>query len=283
MNPHLASKRNGTDVLLWLAVRLFLLLCAVIWLFPFYWGITGSLKTEQAWFAIPPQLFPHDMTFHNYTELFAKTKMARWFLNSLIVSLGTMTLVCAFSCMAGYAFAKLEFRGRNAIFYFMISMMMLPKYVLLVPLFRLIRDLGWFDTYMGLIVPEAAVPFGIFLIRQFMTGIPKELMESARLDGCNEWSAFWRIIIPLSAPAIAALAIFEFVKSWNDYVWQLIVISSDVMKTMPLGVAGLQQENMVQYGKMLAGATLSALPMIVVFIAFQKFFTRGITVGAVKG
>lgn len=283
MNTHLASKRNGTDVLLWLAVRLFLLLCAVVWLFPFYWGITGSLKTEQAWFAIPPQLFPHDMTFHNYTELFAKTKMARWFLNSLIVSLGTMTLVCAFSCMAGYAFAKLEFRGRNAIFYFMISMMMLPKYVLLVPLFRLIRDLGWFDTYMGLIVPEAAVPFGIFLIRQFMTGIPKELMESARLDGCNEWSAFWRIIIPLSAPAIAALAIFEFVKSWNDYVWQLIVISSDVMKTMPLGVAGLQQENMVQYGKMLAGATLSALPMIVVFIAFQKFFTRGITVGAVKG
>ncbi|TBL73323.1 carbohydrate ABC transporter permease [Paenibacillus thalictri] len=283
MGIKITGKRNGTDVFLWLAARIFLLLCAVVWLFPFYWGITGSFKTEQAWFAIPPQLFPHDMSFHNYVELFGKTKMDRWFLNSLVVSLGTMTLVCALSCMAGYAFAKLEFRGRNAIFYFMISMMMLPKYVLLVPLFRLIRDLGWFDTYMGLIVPEAAVPFGIFLIRQFMAGIPKELMESARLDGCNEWSAFWRIVIPLSAPAIAALAIFEFVKSWNDYVWQLIIISSDAMKTMPLGVAGLQQENMVQYGKMLAGATLSALPMILVFIAFQKFFTRGITVGAVKG
>lgn len=283
MATKLTIKSNRTDLFLRPAGRIFLLLCAVVWLFPFYWGITGSFKTEQAWFEIPPQLFPHDFSMHNYIELFKKTRLERWFLNSLFVSFSTMTLVCALSCMAGYAFAKLAFRGRNTIFYLMISMMMLPKYVLLVPLFRLIRDLGWFDTYTGLIVPEAAVPFGIFLLRQFMAGIPKELMESARLDGCNEWSTFWRIVIPLSAPAIAALAIFEFVKSWNDYVWQLIIVSSDAMKTMPLGVAGLQQETMVQYGQLLAGATLSALPMILVFIVFQRFFTRGITVGAVKG
>ncbi|MEK3724468.1 carbohydrate ABC transporter permease [Paenibacillus sp. FSL H8-0034] len=277
------KKTSAGDLSLSIAGHAFLILCAIVWLFPFYWGITGSFKNEQAWFEMPPQLFPHDFSFNNYVELFRKTKTVQWFWNSLYVSVCTMLLVCTLSCMAGYAFAKLQFRGRDAIFYFMISMMMLPKYVLLVPLFRMIKDFGWFDTYTGLIIPELAVPFGIFLIRQFMVAIPGELMESAKLDGCNEFSTFWRIVIPLSAPAIAALAIFEFVKSWNDYVWQLIIVSSDKMKTLPLGVAGLQQENMIQYGQLLAGATLSALPMIIVFVAFQKFFTRGITVGAVKG
>jgi multiple sugar transport system permease protein len=263
--------------------NIFLIVCAVLWLFPFYWGITNSFKTEQAMFAMPPEWLPLDWSLRNYEELFRRTSVMRWTLNSVIVSLSTMLLVCLFSSMAGYAFAKIRFVGRNAIFYFMICLMMLPKYVLMVPLFRLMLDFDWFDTYAGLIIPEVAVPFGVFMMRQFMVSIPSELIESARLDGCNEFSVYWRILIPLTTPALAALAIFEFVKSWNDYVWQLIIIKSDAMRTLPLGVATLQSENVVQYGPLMAGATLSALPMILIFVVFQKYFTRGITLGAVKG
>jgi len=263
--------------------NLFLFVCTLIWIFPFYWGVVNSFKTEQAMFEIPPQFFPKQFTWHNYVELFNRTLIFRWFVNSVVVSFITMLLVCVISSMAGYAFSKLRFRGRDQIFYFIISLMMLPHYILLVPLFRLMKSLGWFDSYLGLILPGLAVPFGVFLMKQFIQTIPSEIMEAARIDGCNEFLIFTKIVVPMALPAIGSLAIFEFVKSWNDYVWQLIVISSDEMKTLPLGVAGLKQETVIQYGQILAGATLSALPIIVIFIAFQKFFTKGITLGAVKG
>ncbi len=234
-------------------------------------------------FASPPQFFSFHLIFDNYIELYQRTMLVRWFFNSFYISLSTTLLVVVFSSMAGYAFSKLRFPGRDAIFFFMIAMMMLPKYVLLVPLFRLMNNLGWYNTYAGLIIPEVAVPFGIFLMRQFMQSIPKEMLEAARMDGCNEFSIFVRIVVPLVSAPIASLAIFEFVKSWNDYVWQLIMTKSESMKTLPLGVSGLQLEAMPAYGNMMAGAVLSALPMIVLFIAFQKYFTRGITLGAVKG
>jgi multiple sugar transport system permease protein len=263
--------------------NIFLLACALLWLFPFYWGIISSFRTEQAMFAFPPKLFSLDLNVDNYVQLYKRTMLGRWLFNSVYISLSTMVLVVLFSTMAGYGFAKLRFPGRNIIFFAMLSLMMLPKYVLLVPLFRLMNQLHWYDTYAGLIIPELAVPFGVFLMRQFIQAIPNELMESARLDGCNELSAFIRVVVPLVKPAVAALAIFEFVKAWNDYVWQLIMTKSEHLKTLPLGVAGMQQDNLPLYGQMMAGAALSALPMIVVFVLFQKFFTRGITLGAVKG
>jgi multiple sugar transport system permease protein len=278
----LGSSRLGGQ-LLKLAGNVFLWLCAALWLFPFYWGIISSFKTEKDMFASPPQFFTLNLNWNNYIELYQRTMLGQWLFNSVFISLGTMVLVVVFSTMAGYGFTKLRFPGRNLIFFFMISLMMLPKYVLLVPLFRFMNDLGWYDTYAGLIIPEAAVPFGVFLMRQFIQAIPNELMESARLDGCSEWSAFVRIVVPLVKPAVAALAIFEFVKAWNDYTWQLIMTKSEHLKTLPLGVAGLQQDNLPMYGQMMAGAALSALPMIIVFLLFQRFFTRGITLGAVKG
>lgn len=274
---------NNIEKIFYSVSNVILMIFALIWVFPLYWGLTSSFKTEQAMFATPPQLFPLNPSLMSFIELFRKTHSVRWFLNSTFVAVMTMIFVCIFSSMAGYAFAKLKFRGRNFLFYFMISTMMLPKYVLLVPLFRLMNTLGWFDSFAGLIIPELAAPFGIFMMRQFIQTLPNELTESARIDGCNEFTTFIKIILPLTKPAIAALAIFTFVRSWNDYMWQLIVTKSEMMKTLPLGVAGLQQENLIQYGQMMAGATLSAMPMILIFIIFQKYFTRGITLGAVKG
>jgi multiple sugar transport system permease protein len=274
---------NFSDLIIKSAVNLFLLFLAAVWIFPFYWAVINSFKTEQAMFALPPQLWPVNPTLMNYWELFRKTHSLVWTTNSFTVSIITMASVCLISGLAGYAFAKLRFRGRDLIFYIMISAMMLPKYVLLVPLFRLMKSLNWFDTYAGLIVPELAVPFGVFMMRQFIKSIPDELIEAAKVDGCNQLVIFAYIITPLLKPALAALAIFTFVRSWNDYMWQLIVTKSELMKTLPLGIAGLKQENMVQYGQVMAGAMLSALPMIIIFILFQKYFTKGLTLGAVKG
>lgn len=262
-----------------------LFILALIWMFPFYWALACSLKTEQSMFKVPPEWIPLEPNLNNYIELINKTKTALWSFNSLFVSVSTMVLVCLLGCLAGYAFAKIRFKGREFIFYLMMSTMMLPKYVLLVPLFRFMKSLNWFDTYSGLIIPEAAsaLPFGVFLMRQFIRSIPSELMESARIDGCTELGIFARIVVPLTKPALAALSIFTFVRSWNDYMWQLIATKSSEMKTLPLGIAGLQQENVTLYGHILAGAMLSALPLIIVFIVFQQYFTRGLTLGAVKG
>ena len=268
-----------------LAGNALLMICAGVWMFPFYWALVSSMKSEYQIFRIPPEWFPLTPVFTSYIDLFNRTKLVTWTFNSFFVSAATTVLVCLIGCLAGYAFAKIRFRGSDIIFYTMIAAMMLPKYVLLVPLFRLMNTFGWFDTYAGLIVPEAAsaLPFGVFLMRQFVQSLPGELLEAAKVDGCTSFGIFARIVVPLTKPALAALSIFTFVRAWNDYMWQMIVTKSDTMKTLPLGIAGLQQENVVIYGNVMAGAMLSALPMIVVFIVFQKYFTRGLTLGAVKG
>lgn len=266
-------------------LHVLLVLFAIVAIFPFYWALVSSFKTEQQMFQVPPIWFPLDATLFNYVDLLERTRVATWTFNSFYVSLATTILVCFIGSLAGYAFAKIRFKGRDIVFYTMIATMMLPKYVLLVPLFRLMKSFGWFDTYTGLIIPEAAsaLPFAIFLMRQFIYSIPGELFDAAKVDGCSEIGIFTRIVVSLTKPALAALSIFTFVRAWNDYMWQLIVTNSESMKTLPLGIAGLQLENVVVYGHVMAGAMLSAFPMIVVFIVFQKYFTRGLTLGAVKG
>lgn len=263
----------------------FLIACAIIWIFPFYWALSCSFKTEYEMFKIPPEWLPLNPTLDNYRELFAKTHALGWGFNSLFVAVVSMVLVCIFGCMAGYSFSKLKFRGMGVLFTLMVASMMLPKYVLLVPLFRMMKAFSWLDKYEGLIIPEVAIsiPFGVFMMRQFIHSIPNELVESGKIDGCTQMGIFMKIILPLTKPAMAALAIFTFVRSWNDYMWQMIVVKSNAMKTLPLGIAGLQQELLVQYSQVMAGAILSAFPLILVFIAFQQYFTRGLTMGAVKG
>lgn len=252
---------------------------ALFFFLPFLWMGMGSLKQP---FHVNKIIAP--LTLDNYVFLFQNTMALRWFFNSAYVAAASTLLICVLSAMAGYAFAKIRFAGSSLIFAAMISTMMLPKYVMLVPLFQMMRDLGWFNTYSALIFPELGWAFGVFMMRQFIAAIPTELIEATRIDGASELRIFTQIILPLTKPALAALAIFSVVRVWNDFMWQLIVISADKMKTLPLGVAGFaSQAGIVEYGVMMAGSALASLPIIVLFLCFQNFFTRGITVGAVKG
>ncbi|QMV43181.1 carbohydrate ABC transporter permease [Cohnella cholangitidis] len=259
-----------------------LAISALFFIFPFYWIITGAFKVQTVAVAYPPQWIPLEPTFQNFIDLF-KNPVMRWTFNSFFVAAGEMVGVCIVASMAGYVLAKKSFPGRQAIFILFVSAMALPKQVILVPLFTMLADFGWINSYQGLILPAIGWPFGVFLMKQFAQTIPSELMEAAKIDGCTEIRMFYKIILPLLKPAIGALAIFTFVGGWNDYFSQLIITRSTSMMTLPLGVATLQGEYTTPYGVLMAGAAIASLPMIAIFILFQKAFTQGITMGAVKG
>ncbi|MDD3839858.1 MAG: carbohydrate ABC transporter permease [Clostridia bacterium] len=257
-------------------------LFAAFFLFPFYWMITGSFKPMASVTASSLEIFPSTLSTMNWEKLF-KYPAFKWLFNSMFTAFGTMVLVCFTSAMAGYSLAKKQYPGREALFWLFVGMMTLPRQVLLVPLFTMVSKWGWLDSFEGLIFPAVGWPFGVFLMKQFSQTLPTELLEAAKIDGCSEFRTFWDIVLPLVKPGMGALAIFTFMTSWNDYFWQLVLIQSTPMKTLPLGVAGLQMEWGTDYGLLMAGGTASSLPMIVVFLAFQKYFTKGITLGAVKG
>jgi multiple sugar transport system permease protein len=184
--------------------------------------------------------------------------------------------------MAGYAIAKKRFPGSKLFFWIYISSMMIPKQVTIVPLYIMVANFGLVDTYGGLILPSIAAPFGVFLMRQFMLSLPNEIIDAARIDGAGEFKTFWKIVLPMSKPALAVLGIFTFVGEWNSFLWPLIVTQSSKMKTLQAGLALIQEEVPMEYAYLMAGATFAAVPMIIVFLSFQKYFLRGVTVGAVK-
>lgn len=255
---------------------------ALFFLFPFYWIVTGAFKPQNVTVQIPPQWFPTSPTLDNFSQL-AKSPLAQWTFNSFVIAFAAMLVVCVTATMAGYALAKKDFPGRNILFWMLIIAMALPKQVIMIPLFTILSKLDWINTYQALVLPAAAWPFGTFLMKQFTQGVPGELLEAAKIDGCSEFKIFKNIVVPLVKPGIGALAIFTFISSWNDYFMQLIIIRGQKMTTLPLGVAQLQQEFTTNYGVIMAGAVLASLPMIAIFLAFQKYFTQGITMGAVKG
>lgn len=261
-----------------------LIFFAIFFIFPFYWIITGSFKLQEVAISIPPEWFPLSPTFENYEKLL-KPITYRWLFNSVIISTFTTILVCTTASLAGYALAKKRFPLSNFIFILFVAAMALPKQVILIPLLKFMTELGWIDTYKALILPAVGWPFGVFLMKQFSHSIPKELLESAKIDGCNEIKTFTNIALPIIKPGIGALAIFTFISSWNDYFSQLIFTNSETMKTLPLGVASMAQqaEFSLNYGLLMAGAALASLPMIIVFLMFQNYFTQGVTMGAVKG
>lgn len=262
-----------------------LIISALICFFPFYWAINSSFKSESDMFLKTAQWIPLNPTLQNYELMFNKTSFLQWGLNSFLVSVVVTVFVCIFSGMTGYAMAKIRFRGASLLFGIIVATMMLPKYSMLVPLYTILKDLGWFNTYWGIAIPEIAgqLPFGIFLIRQFMISVPKDLFEAAQIDGAGENRTFISIAVPMIKPAIASLAILTFVRIWNDYLWQVLVCTKKDMMTVPVGLATLQSETVVMYGQVLAGCIVSSIPLIIVFVAFQKYFTKGISAGAVKG
>ncbi|MDF2614894.1 MAG: ABC-type sugar transport system, permease component [Clostridia bacterium] len=254
----------------------------IFFIFPFYWIVTGSFKIQNVAVQVPPEWFPLAPTLDNWIALF-KTPVLRWTFNSFFVATCTLVIVCTTAAMAGYALAKIKFPGRNFVFWLFIAAMALPKQVIMIPLFTILVKLNWINTYQALILPAVGWPFGVFLMKQFTQTVPSELIEAAKIDGCTQMGIFTRIIVPLVKPGLGALAIFTFMNSWNDYFMQLILTRSVTMQTLPLGVALLKAEFTTPYGVLMAGATLASLPMIIIFIVFQKYFTQGITMGAVKG
>lgn len=262
---------------------LILLLLTVLFIFPFYWIMTGAFKSQPATIAIPPQLWPATPTMENFEKLIIQNPALQWLWNSVFISLTTMLLVCVTSALAGYVLAKKRFYGQKLLFSLFVAAMALPKQVVLVPLVRIINFMGIHDTLWAVILPLVGWPFGVFLMKQFSENIPTELLESAKIDGCGEVRTFINVAFPIVKPGFAALAIFTFINSWNDYFMQLVMLTSRQNLTISLGVATLQAELATNYGLIMAGAALAAVPIVAIFLIFQKSFTQGITMGAVKG
>ncbi len=261
---------------------LFLTLATILFFFPFYWIITGSFKSRIDNMKLPPIWFPLNISLESWESLF-KQPAFNWLFNSIFISLFTMILVCFVSTLAGYVLAKKRFIGVKFIFGVFVFAMALPKQVVLVPLVRQVAAMGFHNTMWAVILPAVGWPFGIFLMKQFSETVPTELLQAAKIDGCNEVKIFTDIVVPIVKPGIAALAIFTFISSWNDYFLQLIMLNNRAKLTLQLGLATLQGEFGTDYGLLMAGATLAAIPIITMFLTFQKSFTQGIMIGAVKG
>ena len=259
-----------------------LIMLAIFFLFPLYWIVTGSFKSAIDINAKVPVWFPMNPTMGNYDKLFAKPAFL-WLFNIVFISAMAMILTCITAALAGYALGKKRFYGRTILFTIIICAMALPKQVIVIPLAQEMKLLHMSDTLWAVILPTVGWPFGVFLMKQFSETIPNEILEAARVDGAGELKTFFSVVFPMIKPGIGALAIFTFVNTWNDYFLQLVMLTSEEKWTLPLAIANMQGEMSSDFGLIMAGAALASIPIIVVFIAFQKYFTQGIAMGAVKG
>ena len=279
------------------------LIIAILFTFPLYWTITGAFKTGQEINASSPVWVPSEWVIENFQRLMAKRSAPilgwkignltigaatipgalRWLLNTVFMCVTSMLLTCLTSAMAGYVLAKKRFIGRVALFSLVVCAMALPKQVILIPLLREMNSLHLADTAWAVIFPIVGWPFGVFLLKQFAEGVPTEMMEACRIDGANEWRTFTDVIFPMIKPGVGACAIFTFISAWNDYFMQLIMLTSNEKLSIAVGIATMQGESSTDYGLLMAGAALASVPIIIVFLIFQKYFTKGITMGAVKG
>jgi multiple sugar transport system permease protein len=257
-------------------------LLVFVMLLPFVWMLGTSLMDELGVFRFPPPIIPAPPRWRNYPEALAALPFARFFLNSLIFSLAVVAGQVITSALAAYALARLEFPGRDKLFVIVLSVIMVPGIVLLIPRFLIIRALGWVDTFPGLISTELVSVWGIFLLRQFFLSVPKELEEAARLDGAGEWTIFTRIVLPLSGPALATLALFGFVDAWKNFQWPLIATRSMEMRTVEVGVAAFHSYYYSNWPYQMATAVTALVPIFVVFFAAQRFFVRGIQLTGLK-
>ncbi|WP_298888769.1 carbohydrate ABC transporter permease [uncultured Serinicoccus sp.] len=271
----------GTRSRWWLYVLLTVALVLVIT--PFAWMVLGSFKTNAELRQIPPTWWPQNPTLDNFTQLFSRLSFGTYFSNSTIVAVVVTAGNLLFCSMVGYALAMLRFRGRKIIFALILGTLMIPGVVTFVPLFVLVANLGLVDTLPGLFLPFLVAPFGVFLMRQFVLGLPRDLVEAARIDGAGEFRIFFQVILPLLTPALATLGILTFLGSWNNFLWPLVVAQSNDTYTLPVALALYSTgQNEQQYGLLMAGATIVVLPVLVVFLIFQRRFIQGIATTGIK-
>jgi len=257
---------------------------AIVFLLPVYWMVKGGFERIGDVMRVPPSFIVRTPTLENYVGLLSGYPVLRWTLNSLIMASGVSLGSIIVSCLGGYAFAKKEFPGKQLLFWLLLGTMMIPLYTILIPKFIWVRQLGLYNNYLGMILPLIGGG-GVFLARQYISTLPSELIDAARIDGASELQVFLYIIVPICKPLIAVLGIFSFMGAWGNFLWPLVITSSREMRTLPIGVAmaAARPGQLIDIGVSMAGATLVALPMFVVFICFQKYFIKGITIGGVKG
>ena len=295
-------KRRAAKVYNSVITHVILILVSLISIFPFIWLISTSLKgNSENIFAYPPQIMPHDFTLANYTGVWDKVNFIGYFINSMIVAGGTVLLNLILSAMAGYPLARMEFKGKKFSFFAILATIMIPFQAIMLPVYiitlklhllpvylitlklHLTDNVNNFAGFIGLILPFAVSAFGIFLMRQAFLGIPKEMEEAAIIDGCNVWQVFWKVLLPMVKPSLAVLAIFTFIGSWGEFLWPSIVLTKEAMYTLPVGVNNLQGMFSSNWRFIAAGSILSTIPILIFFLAMQKYFISGENDGAVKG
>jgi multiple sugar transport system permease protein len=257
--------------------------CSALALFPLFWMLSVSFMQPGEANTLPPPVLPSHPTLVNYRELFAHAGMGTYFLNSLFIAAAITLLSLVCNTLAGYAFAKLEFAGRDRLFAVLIGALVIPAQVAMLPLFLLLKYVGLVNTYAAVILPAMASVFGIFLVRQYARGIPGELLEAARVDGAGELRIFLRIVLPLLQPILVTLAVFTFLAAWNDFMWPLIALTGQQHYTLPVGLASLSREHVQDSGLMMAGAVVTVMPVLALFLALQRYYLRGLLLGSVKG
>jgi multiple sugar transport system permease protein len=256
---------------------------ALVALLPMLWMVSASFMTAGEANTYPPHFFPVHATTAHYATLFTRLELGRTFFNSALIA-GIVTGVSLFvNSMAGYAFAKLRFRGRDRIFRVLTAALVVPIQVVMLPVFLLMKELGLVNTYAGVIIPTLASIFGIFLVRQYALSLPDELLDAARIDGAGELRIYWSVTLPVIRPILATLAIWTFLSTWNDFMWPLIILTDEARYTLPVALANLVGEHAQDTELMMAGSVLTVLPVLIVFLALQRYYIAGITQGSVKG
>jgi multiple sugar transport system permease protein len=279
---YLRSKQTPLRQAFKIAGWVIVCLVAVLVLFPFIWMVLTSFKSDKDIFSLPGQLWPAHWSLTGYIEIWKELPFARLFLNSVIFAGAGAAFAVFFDSLAAYALARLDFPGKTIAFYAVLATLMVPYQITLIPLFQLIFDFHWLNTYQGLILPRASSAFGIFLLRQFFMSVPKDLDAAARIDGAGEFRIYAQIMMPLARPALATLAVFQFMSNWNDFLWPLVVTNTTDMRTLPAGLTLFGGQYVENYAVLMAGATISLLPLALAFFFAQRYFVQGIATTGIK-
>jgi ABC-type glycerol-3-phosphate transport system permease component len=265
-----------------IGLHVILIVLAILTLIPIVWMFLTAIKTNQEIFQWPLTIFPKVIQWKNFSDAWHSEPFDRYLLNTIFVSVGTVIFTLLTSSMAGFAFAKYEFFGKKVLFSLVLALLMIPAQVTLVPTYLIIRKLGFVNSYIGLLIPGLTSVFGIFMVKQYLQNIPDDLMDAARIDGCNDWMIFFRVIAPLITPALSVLAIFTFTNSWNSFLWPLIIGDTQKMYTLQVGITFFRGEGETLYHLIMAVSFISLLPVILVYVFFQRAFVSGIAMSGMK-
>ena len=277
------SRKKSASFITALALEAMLLFIVVIINIPFFWMITTSLKVKSEVLAYPPKLIPTVINLNGYKYIWTLVPFARYFINTVFVSISIAVSKIVLSSLAAYAFAKIPFKGKNTVFYIFLGTMMIPMEVIIIPNYITLSTIGWLDTYWALIIPFIVGAFSIFLLRQFFMQIPKDLDDAAVLDGCSRLRYLFTIVYPLSKPALLTVGLYAFLSSWNSFLWPLIVTNSDKMRVIQIALKALQDSWMIDWTSLTAASTIATVPIILIFFFVQKQFLEGIAITGLKG